>query len=110
MVLSRRQAQSSRRCGEGSMAMTSFQSGDQGHVKRFNVQLMSETDLSPARRADGLARFYDTLDEAQSSCDKVWKTPGIIRQEITDTETEERWFRADGQQDWHHYYAARRSA
>jgi hypothetical protein len=52
--------------------------------------------------------WADTVDEAKSSADTIWGPECTgVRQEISDGETGERWFRSDGRSEWQHGAALR---
>jgi hypothetical protein len=52
--------------------------------------------------------WADTVDEAKSAADTLWGAEcDGVRQEISDGETGERWFRADGRPEWQHGPATR---
>ena len=71
-------------------------------MKRFLVQHL---DLAIEPNANWVHE-YDTLSEARSGCDRLWGPhEAPARQEITDTQTGERWLRADGASDWQHHKA-----
>lgn len=81
------------------------QPGRPRQPRRFFVQHM---DMNVGRNGINPTAYFDSLTEAQEACDRLWGSDvDGVRQEIIDSETGERWFRADGGARWE--YAKPRS-
>jgi hypothetical protein len=64
---------------------------------RYRVQ---RTTSAPASGRNHVGNF-ETFDQAQNACDRNYPIdPSGERQEITDKDTSEQWWRADGQEEW----------
>jgi hypothetical protein len=74
--------------------------------QRFFVQ---HQDMTAGRTGENWVQRFDTLEAAKAALDGVWDPSNLdVRQEITDTETGERWHRGQGGSEWWHRDAPRR--